>query len=397
MATLETIRQEITTLDDELLTLLARRRALSIEVARSKQVDQRPIRDQIREQELLERLIQQGKPLGLSAHYLSQLYHLIIEDSVLSQQAYIQEQLNTAQQGDLISIAFLGPRGSYSSLAARKYLSRHTTQVVEASCSNFQQVIESVESGKAQLGVLPIENTSSGSINEVYDLMQHTSLSIVGELTLPIEHCLLAAVDTRVEAIQTIYAHPQPLQQCSHYLAKLKGVRHEYCDSSSAAMGLVKNLASPHAAALGSAAGGELFGLHPIATNLANQADNITRFIIVARKAIDVAPQIPAKTTLIMSTAQKAGSLVEALLVLRSHNINMTKLESRPIQGNPWEEMFYMDVAANVNDPAMQAALKELYQLTRALKVLGCYPSEDVRPTELPSYLVAENSGTSQA
>ena len=103
---------------------------------------------------------------------------------------------------------------------------------------------------------------------------------------------------------------------------------------------------------------------------------------------IIVSPQIPAKTTLILSTAQKAGSLVEALLVLRSHRINMTKLESRPIQGNPWEEMFYIDVAANLNSSAMQAALKELNSIVRALKVLGCYPSEDVRPTTLPDYLL---------
>src|SRR5574344_311616 len=271
MATLESIRDEITQLDGDLLRLLARRKRLSIEVARSKQADLRPIRDQIREQELLETLIQQGRPQGLSANYISQIYHLIIEDSVLSQQAFIQEQLNADQQGTLTSIAFLGPRGSYSSLAARKYRSRHTDQVLETGCNTFQQVIEQVESGRVQYGVLPIENTSSGSINEVYDLMQNTSLSIVGELTLPIEHCLLAAVETTIDAIETIYAHPQPLLQCSNYLAKLNAVRHEYCDSSSAAMGMVKNLASPHAAALGSAAGGAMFGLHPIASGLANQ------------------------------------------------------------------------------------------------------------------------------
>ena len=153
-------------------------------------------------------------------------------------------------------------------------------------------------------------------------------------------------------------------------------------------MAKVQAQASAQAAALGSAAGGELFGLQPIASNLANQKDNITRFIVVARKAIEVAPQIPAKTTLILSTAQKAGSLVEALLVLRNHSINMTKLESRPMQGNPWEEMFYLDVAANLNAPAMQAALKQLNEIVRSLKVLGCYPSEDVRPTALPEYLV---------
>ncbi|TNI77254.1 bifunctional chorismate mutase/prephenate dehydratase, partial [Aeromonas salmonicida] len=121
---------------------------------------------------------------------------------------------------------------------------------------------------------------------------------------------------------------------------------------------------------------------------LANQKENYSRFIVVARKPIDVAPQIPAKTTLIMSTSQKPGSLVEALLVLRNNEINMTKLESRPVQGNPWEEMFYLDVSANLQTPAMQAALIELTKLTRYIKVLGCYPSEDVKPTTVPPVLM---------
>lgn len=389
MAILEEIRKEITSLDEALLHLLSRRKELSIEVARSKQATHRPIRDEHREQELLERLIAQGRPLGLSAHYIHQIYRLIIEDSVLSQQSFIQEQLN-GQGGEAASIAFLGPVGSYSSLAARKYLARHVGTIHECSCASFQDVIQSVESGQVALGVLPIENTSSGSINEVYDLMQHTTLSIVGELTLPIDHCLLAATETTEQQITTIYAHPQPIQQCSHYLqSRMSKARLEYCDSSSAAMAKVRELNSATAAALGSDAGGALFGLHPIAEHLANQTDNITRFIVVARKPIDVALQIPAKTTLILSTAQKAGSLVEALLILRNHDINMTKLESRPIQGNPWEEMFYIDVAANLNDPAMQTALRELNAIARSLKVLGCYPSEDVRPTQLPAYLTA--------
>lgn len=390
MATLDAIREEITALDSKLLQLLARRKQLSIDVARSKQADHRPIRDQQREQQLLEHLVQQGSELGLSARYIYQIYRLIIEDSVLSQQAFIQAQLNgSTDEG--ASIAFLGPVGSYSSLAARKYLGRHVGSLHEHSCSRFADVIQAVEEGQVQFGVLPIENTSSGSINEVYDLMQHTSLSIVGELTLPIEHCLLAAVPCTEADITTIYAHPQPIQQCSNYLQqKMADVRLEYCDSSSAAMDKVRKLASPHAAALGSEAGGALFGLTPVASKLANQQDNITRFIVVARKAVDVALQIPAKTTLILSTAQQAGSLVEALLVLRKHNINMTKLESRPIQGNPWEEMFYLDVAANLKAPAMQDALHELNDLVRALKILGCYPSEDVRPTALPEYLIGQ-------
>ena len=132
----------------------------------------------------------------------------------------------------------------------------------------------------------------------------------------------------------------------------------------------------------------ELYGLDVLAEQLANQKENYSRFIVVARKPIEVASQIPAKTTLIMSTSQKPGSLVEALLVLRSHEINMTKLESRPVQGNPWEEMFYLDVSANLQTPAMQAALLELTKITRYIKVLGCYPSEDVKPTAVPPVLM---------
>jgi len=387
MATLDEIRNEITQLDADLLALLARRRQLSLEVARSKQADQRPIRDTRREQDLLVRLIQQGRALGLSAQYVTQLYHLVIEDSVLTQQDYLQRVANPAQAHDETSVAYLGPLGSYSSLAARKYLGRYS-QVSEHSCSNFAQVIEAVENGRCQFGVLPIENTSSGSINEVYDLMQQTSLSIVGELTYPIEHCLLVAVPTELEAIERLYGHPQPLQQCSRYLAQHPNIHHVFCDSSSAAMAKVQALASPTAAAIGSADGGKLFGLTAIASGLANQQENMTRFIVVATKPIEVVPQVPAKTTLIMSTNQYAGALVEVLLVLRNHKINMTKLESRPIQGNPWEEMFYMDVAANLHSEAMQKALQELYPLTRSLKVLGCYPSEDVAPTEIAPALM---------
>lgn len=388
MVMLEHIREEITQLDEELLGLLARRKTLSIEVAKAKQVNSRPIRDQQREQELLVALIQKGRPLGLDAHYVTRIYHTIIEDSVLSQQAYLQGLLNPSQQEPMTSVAYLGPRGSYSSLAARKYLARYKDQVIEVNCHNFREVLDAVESGRAAYGVLPIENTSSGSINEVYDVMQHTSLSIVGELTYPIEHCILSAVPTELAQIKTFYAHPQVFQQCSHYLGKLEGVRHEICDSSSSAMMKVRELASPDVAAIGSAAGGELYGLQVVATHLANQKENYSRFIVVARKPIEVAPQIPAKTTLIMSTSQQAGSLVEALLVLRNHHINMTKLESRPVQGNPWEEMFYLDVSANLQSSDMQDALVELTKITRYIKVLGCYPSEDVKPTDIPPVLL---------
>lgn len=373
------LRERISALDLKLLALLAERRELAIEVGKTKLHSHRPIRDKERERDLLDALIAAAKPYDLDGFYVTRLFQLIIEDSVLTQQALLQHQLNPVSQHSA-RIAFLGPKGSYSHLAARQYAARHFDQQIECGCQKFQDIFAQVETGQADYAILPIENTSSGSINEVYDLLQHTSLSIVGELTNPINHCVLVAGDSDLSQIETVYSHPQPFQQCSQFLNRFPHWKIEYTESTAAAMEKVAKLNSPKVAALGSEAGGALYGLQVLEHNLANQQQNITRFIVLARKAIDVSEQVPAKTTLIMATGQQSGALVEALLVLRDNGIIMTKLESRPINGNPWEEMFYIDVQANLRADAMQKALRDLASITRSLKVLGCYPSDTVVP-----------------
>lgn len=373
------LRERISALDLKLLALLAERRELAIEVGKTKLHSHRPIRDKERERDLLDALIAAAKPYDLDGFYVTRLFQLIIEDSVLTQQALLQHQLNPVSQHSA-RIAFLGPKGSYSHLAARQYAARHFDRLIECGCQKFQDIFAQVETGQADYAILPIENTSSGSINEVYDLLQHTSLSIVGELTNPINHCVLIAGDSDLSQIETVYSHPQPFQQCSQFLNRFPHWKIEYTESTAAAMEKVAKLNSPKVAALGSEAGGAQYGLQVLEHNLANQQQNITRFIVLARKAIDVSEQVPAKTTLIMATGQQSGALVEALLVLRDNGIIMTKLESRPINGNPWEEMFYIDVQANLRAEAMQKALRDLAPITRSLKVLGCYPSDTVVP-----------------
>ena len=217
----------------------------------------------------------------------------------------------------------------------------------------------------------------------MYDVLQHTSLSIVGETTIEVSHCLLGKPCSKLSDIKTVYAHPQPISQCSRYLSQHHGLRLEYCSSSAEAMEKVNQSTDNSAAAIGSTEGGALYQLESIESGLANQKINQSRFIVVARKAVAVPEQLPAKTTLIMATGQKAGALVEALLVLKAHQLNMSKLESRPIPGTPWEEMFYVDVFANLNDYAMTRALEELNKITKFIKVLGCYPSEDIEPTQV--------------
>ncbi|MBL4941652.1 MAG: chorismate mutase [Colwellia sp.] len=382
---LKEIRKEITSLDKALLTLFAKRRALTLNVAKSKVQQIRPIRDQQREQELLIRLIKQGKTLGLDAHYVTSVFQTIIEDSVLNQQAFLQSLANPNIKTPTVSVAFLGDKGSYSYLASHRYFSRRAEKIIESGCQNFSDILNQVESGQVDYGMLPIENTSSGSINQVYDLLQHTNLFIVGEITQPIEHCLLTAVNTRLDKIKTIYAHGQPFTQCSNFLDKQNDIRIEYCDSTADAMFKVSELQDEAVAVIGSEEGGHLYQLQALETSIANQNENHSRFILVARKAVDVAEQIPAKTAIILATGQKAGALVECLLVLKEKGINMCKLESRPIQGRPWEEMFYIDVEANLKSFALQEAINEMTPHTSFIKILGCYPIEHVSPTSVPS------------
>ncbi|OCG19966.1 MULTISPECIES: bifunctional chorismate mutase/prephenate dehydratase [unclassified Gilliamella] len=371
------LRDKINELDKKLLELIAERRRLSTQVIHTKIDANIPVRDMERERSLIKTLINQGKNYHLDEVFIKRLYQLVIEDSVLLQQKILQEKLN---HGTIVTakVAFLGPKGSYSHSAARRYASTHLDEMIELGCSTFKDIFTQVENGAVDYGILPIENSSSGSINEVYDLLQKTNLHIIGELSLPIDHCVLAIPNSQLEQINTIYSHPQPFQQCSNFLENYSHWKIVYCDSTSSAMEAVVKLNQPNVAAMGNKDGGELYGLQVLEHNFANQKENITRFIVLARQPIDVSDQIPAKTTILMKTGQQAGALVDALLVLRNQNIVMTKLESRPIHGTPWEEMFYIDLQGNIHSYEMQTALKELASMTLYTKVLGCYPSDSI-------------------
>ena len=381
---LSEIRQQITQIDRNLLKLLSERHRLAFDVVRSKEITQKPLRDVVREKELLQELVNfaQAENYQLDPQYITQIFQRIIEDSVLTQQNYLQSKLNEIKD-QRISVAFLGMRGSYSHLASRQFAKHYPEELVELSCESFDAVFEKVKNGEADYGVLPLENTTSGSINEVYDLLQHTDLALVGELAYPIKHCVLASAQSDLSKIDTIYTHPQPAQQCSQFLQSLDKVHIKYCESSSHAMQLVARLNKTNIAALGNEDGGKLYGLEVLKTDIANQANNITRFIVVAKEPVKVSPQVQTKTLLLMTTTQQAGALVDALMVFKKHDIRMMKLESRPIYGKPWEEMFYVELEANIHNPNTQKAFEELQAVTSFLKVLGCYPSEIIEPVKL--------------
>ena len=381
---LSDIRTQISQLDRNLLKLLAERHRLAFDVVRSKEITQKPLRDIEREKELLQALVNhaESENYQLDPQYVTQIFQRIIEDSVLTQQNYLQDKLN-AQSDENVSIAFLGMRGSYSNMASRQFAKKFQANLVELSCNTFAEVFEKISQGEAKFGVLPLENTTSGSINEVYDLLQHTDLAVVGELAYPIKHCLLTNGNVDLNEIDTIYTHSQPAQQCSQFLAQLNRVHIKYYESSSHAMQMVARMNKPNVAAIGNEDGGKLYGLTNIQSDIANQPNNLTRFIVVAKEAVKVSPQVQTKTLLLMTTTQQAGALVDALMVFKMHDIRMMKLESRPIYGKPWEEMFYVELEANIHADNMQQALKELESVTSYFKILGCYPSEIIQPVKL--------------
>jgi chorismate mutase/prephenate dehydratase len=377
------LRQSITTIDTRLLAILVERRSVSKEIAQLKSKSGTKIRDHQYEQELLAQRIRHGRTKGLDADYVTKLYHAIIEDSVLAQQAELQDISNPAKSDLKTKVAYLGGRGSFSHQAATNYFLRRSRKMSGIGCSSFQEIIDKVESGLSDCGILPIENSTSGNINEVYDLLQFAEISIIGEMKMSIEHCLLVRdKKTELEDIRTFIVHPQVHAQCSQFLTRINDVRVEYCSSTSTAMAKVGADETGTAAAIGGRSGGDFYGLHVIREGLANYKENYTRFVIIAKKPVAVAEGVAAKTSVIFSLCNEPGTLVDALLAFKGNGINLLKLESRPIPGNPWEEIFYVELAANLDDQQMQAALAALTGKTRYLKVLGSYPSEDVAKTE---------------
>ena len=379
---LDEIRVEISTLDKNLLKLLSSRRDLVRRVAELKTQHQIPLRDKQRENELLSKLIRLGQEENLDSHFILDIFHRIIDDSLQVQQAYLQNIVSETQTGDL-RVAHLGEEGSYSYVAADKHYAATGFQISHICCDDFPEAIEQVTDDNADVAMLPIENTTSGGINEVYDLLVDCPLHIVGEELLKVEHCLIAKPGMTLEDIDTVIGHPQACTQCRKQLKKMGIENVEYVNSTGHALQLVKDDNRKNIAALAGHSSAAVYNLQVLATDIADQKDNYSRFLVLAPEPQAVHESLPCKTTLMMATRQKAGALVDALTVFQSYHINLTKLESRPIIGNPWEEMFYIDLDGNISQQSVAEAIDQLTQMCRYVKVLGSYPSAEREVTSV--------------
>ena len=372
---LDQCRKDINNLDKSLLELLAQRRAISRKVIEDKLGRGLDLRDPKREGEVLETLIKAGRELGLDAHFVTRVFHEIIADSVRSQESFLQTNLNPTTE-KLLCIAYQGVEGAYSYLAGEKFFRGQLDNCSFEGYKNFSDVVAAVENGQADYAILPIENTTAGSINAVYDLLLATKLSIGGEEVFPVQHCLLSIEKTPLSTIRRIYSHYQALAQCSDFLSRLKNcVQETYMDTAEAAKKISED-GDPEQAAIASEEAGRIYGLEVLKRNLANQRENYTRFVIIAPRPNQVDSRVPCKTSLVLSTGHHEGALLKALSILEHHKINLTKLESRPMQGSPFTYIFYLDFEGNASDPKIQEALVRLSGATNYLRILGTYPRE---------------------
>ena len=266
-------------------------------------------------------------------------------------------------------IAFQGVTGAYSEAAARRFNS--AADVVAR--PSFEQVFAAVAEQQATHGILPIENTIGGTIHRNYDLLLEHDLPIVGEVKLSVAHNLIVLPGTTIDRVRRIYSHPQGLAQCERYLRTLEDVEIVATYDTAGSAKMIKDGNLDDTAAIASERAAKTFGLEVLESGIQDYANNFTRFLLVGRDAVPLGE--PDKTTIVFTVANEAGALFKALSVFALREIDLTKLESRPIPDRPFEYLFYADLAINREEFRCARALMHLAEFAPSVRTLGSYPA----------------------
>ena len=371
------IRQEIDRIDQELVRLFCARMNLSAQVADYKKANHLPIFVPARERAILQKVAQMAGPE--MENYTRVLYSMLFELS-RSYQSKRNGELSPLYQTISQAIehtpklfpqspivACQGVEGAYSQIACEKIFKSPLIMYFKS----FDAVFNAIEQGMCQYGILPIENSTAGSVTKVYDLMIRHNFSIVRTFRLKIDHNLLANPGAALSDIKTIYSHEQAISQCSDFLHSLPGVNVVPVENTALASEMVAKSGSKEVAALSSRSCAELYGLQCLAASVQDKGNNRTRFICIS-KNLEIYPGAD-KTSIMMVTPHKPGALYKVLARLYTLGINVTKLESRPIPDREFEFMFYFDLETSIYSEEYVQLLCELDELCEEFKYLGSY------------------------
>jgi chorismate mutase/prephenate dehydratase len=376
------LRESLDEVDAGIVRLIAQREGIVAAIARAKELSPGPIQDADRERRVLAGVEAAAAELGVSASLVRRIFRELISESVTQQARH----LDTGGPGR-VRVAFQGAAHAYSDAAGRKYLAGRGLDGELAGYRTFREAADALLAKDVDLAVLPIENTTAGSINEVYALLREHELFIVGEETWKVDHCLAAAAQVPLSSLTQVLSHPQGLQQCEQFLRSLPNAVPTFYFDTAGAMQAVADTDDPGLAAIGSPEAAAAHGLVVLRDNISDGQDNYTRFVVLARTPAAVDLRIPCKTSLILVTGHEEGALLRCLEVLSGSGHSLTKLESRPRPGTPWEYLFFVDFEGNVADPRTSAALDELRSAARYVKVLGSYQAKALRSRARPGDL----------
>lgn len=367
---LQALREAIEAIDREILSRLRERMSLAEEVAGFKLKAAYPFRDEPREDLVLQRVRHAAVEHGIDAHEVERLYRVVLDMSVAHQKAHVRS-LAAAP----LRVAYQGVEGSYSHLTAQRRYSGLPEGVLLEGFETFREAAEAVRSGAADRALLPIENTTAGSINETYDLLAEGGLAITAEAVSRIEHCLLGLPGARIEELRTVISHPQGLLQCQDFLRTIPWARAQAEFDTAGSARKVRERNDPSVAAIAGESAARVYGLEVLRRGIQSQEGNYTRFVELSHDPVAVDPGTPAKTSLLLIVPHEPGALAEVLGVLSRRGVNLVKLESRPIPESPFRYRFYLDVDGNAARDPVRGALAEAATHAAELRVLGSYPA----------------------
>lgn len=369
---LQKIRTEINEIDSQLVDLLVKRMALADQVAGVKGKNNIAVTDEKREEQVLERAVEQAGP-GFKGETITFMRSLMAISKMRQRKVLFsqhEEELLPAPRkplaGDLL-IAFQGVPGAWGEQAARQYFQGAEYTAMD----HFEDVFVAVKKKKASYGLVPIENSRTGAIGEVYDLLRKHGCYIVGQTWVKVRQCLLALPDAKLDDIREVFSHPEGFRQSDHFL---HGRYWDLtaCRNTAVAAEMVADKKEKRYAAIGSRRAAELYGLQILVPDIMDDDSNQTRFIVIADT-----PEYDGNSdtvSLIFRTAHRSGALCDVLFAFLQENINLSRLESRPMTGGKYG--FFADLSGNIETPSVIAGIRQAAASCGHLEVLGCYQEE---------------------
>lgn len=386
MSELDTLRQKIDDIDKEIVALYEKRMEVSCDVGRYKLREHLPILDSSREMEILHKKADMVDRAEMKP-YVVALYEQIIAQSRMIQTKLInawspakQKAYNEYQEAlgltnwfpDSDRIIYQGQPGAYGEEATIQYFGENCDRT---NARSFEGVFIAIREGLGGYGVLPIENSSTGSINDVYDLLGKYGCYIVGETTVHVEHCLMGIPGASLGSVTDVYSHEQGILQCREFLNTFPQWNHNIEANTATSAKMVAKLQDPRKAAIASRRAADLYGLEILAEKINTNNNNYTRFVVVAEKPSYT--EKADKVSVVFTVPHTEGSLHRILSVFAANGLNLLKLESRPIPGKSWEYNFFADFTGNLRGEGMDDVIHQLIDETLSFRILGNYQKSE--------------------